>query len=176
MNTSITADMIRIILPALLVFLAGYLALRAMLRNDSERRRAEANSDRSKITLPLRLQAYERMALLLERISPESIMMRTIRSNMTVAELQAALLSTIRAEWEHNLAQQIYVGKEAWNHMRNAKECMVQMVNLCAEKLTSTDPAIMLSQSVIDAVLNLDSNPITVAQDFIKREVIDLLN
>ncbi|MBQ9471159.1 MAG: hypothetical protein IJU72_09455 [Bacteroidales bacterium] len=170
------ADILKITLPALLVFLASYLALRSLLRNEAERRHAELSAERSKITLPLRLQAYERLTLLLERMQPESIMVRTSRSGMTVAELQTALIGTIRAEWEHNLAQQIYVGREAWDHLRNAKECMVQVVNLCAEKLSPTDPAIALSQSVIDTVLNLDTNPLAVARDFIKREVIDLLN
>lgn len=170
------ADILKITLPALLVFLASYLALRSLLRNEAEHRHAELSAERSKITLPLRLQAYERLTLLLERMQPENIMVRTSRSGMTVAELQTALIGTIRAEWEHNLAQQIYVGREAWDHLRNAKECMVQVVNLCAEKLSPTDPAIVLSQSVIDTVLNLDTNPLAVARDFIKREVIDLLN
>lgn len=172
----IFADILKIVLPALLVFLAGYLALWAMLRNERERRKAEHAYNVSKTTLPLRLQAYERLILLLERISPESIMVRLSRSGMTVAELQTALIATIRAEWEHNLSQQIYVGKEAWDLVRNAKESMVHIVNLCAEKLPPTDPALSLSQVVIDAVLNLDVNPLSQAADGLKREVIDLLN
>lgn len=170
------ADILKIVLPALLVFLASYLAMHSMLRNERERRKAEYTYNVSKTTLPLRLQAYERLILLLERISPESIIVRTSRSGMTVADLQQALVASIRAEWEHNLSQQIYVGKEAWDMLRNAKESLVHIVNLSAEKLPPTDPAIALSQVVIDAVLNLDTNPITQAADMLKREVIELLN
>ncbi len=70
------AEILKIVLPALLVFLAGYLAISAMIKNDASRRKSELMFNNIKITLPLRLQAYERLILFLERISPESLILR----------------------------------------------------------------------------------------------------
>ncbi|MDY0201257.1 MAG: hypothetical protein RBR40_09745, partial [Tenuifilaceae bacterium] len=69
-------DLLKIIIPSLLVFLAGYLAVERLLREETNRRRAELNANSRKITTPIRLQAYERIVLYLERISPESILVR----------------------------------------------------------------------------------------------------
>lgn len=168
-------EILKIVLPSLLVFLAGYLALSAMLKNDAERRKTEFLFNTTKITLPLKLQAYERLTLFLERISPESIIMRTNKSKMSSSELQAALLGTIRAEWEHNLSQQLYVSKEAWDLVKNAKENIVKIINLCAERIEPTESSIILSQKIFDTMINLDTNPITYATDFLKIEVKDIL-
>jgi hypothetical protein len=115
------ADILKITIPALLVFLAGYLALSAMIRNDANRRRLELMLNNQKVTLPLRLQAYERLTLFLERISPESLIVRVNKAGMSAQKLQTALLESIRAEWEHNLSQQLYVSHEAWELVKNAK-------------------------------------------------------
>lgn len=168
-------DILKIVLPSLLVFLAGYLAISAMLKNDADRRKNELLFNSIKITLPLKLQAYERLVLFLERISPESIIMRTSRKDMCAAELQSALLNSIRAEWEHNLSQQLYVSKEAWDLVKNAKENIIKIINLSAERIDPMEQSIILSQRILDTLVNLDTNPITIATDFIKNEAKDIL-
>lgn len=169
------AEILKIVLPSLLVFLAGYLALSSMLKNDAERRKTELLFNTTKITLPLKLQAYERLTLFLERISPESIIMRVNKREMSTTDLQAALLGSIRAEWEHNLSQQLYVSKESWDLVRNAKENIIKIINLCAERIDPSEPSIVLSQKIFDTLVSLDTDPVSIATNFLKNEVKDIL-
>ena len=107
-------ELLKIVLPSIFVFLAGYLAIERLLREETKRRKAELTQNNQKITIPVRLQAYERLVLYLERISPESLLIRVNQPNLTNKKLQAKLLQNIRAEWEHNLSQQLYVSNNAW--------------------------------------------------------------
>lgn len=169
------AEILKIVLPALLVFLAGYLALVAMIKNDANRRKSELVFNNIKVTLPIRLQAYERLILLLERISPESIIVRVNKKGMLASDLQAALLGTIRAEWEHNLSQQLYVSNEAWEMVRNAKENIVKLINISSDHVNPNETALVLSQKILETMVELDTNPVSYAVDFLKKEVKEIL-
>lgn len=169
------AEILKIVLPALLVFLAGYLALVAMIKNDANRRKSELVFNNIKVTLPIRLQAYERLILLLERISPESIIVRVNKRDMLASDLQAALLGTIRAEWEHNLSQQLYVSNEAWEMVRNAKENIVKLINISSDRVNPNETALVLSQKILETMVELDTNPVSYAVDFLKKEVKEIL-
>ncbi|MCB8963976.1 MAG: hypothetical protein H6536_02915 [Bacteroidales bacterium] len=169
------AEILKIVLPALMVFLAGYLAIRAMIRNEANRRKTELLFGSNKITLPIRLQAYERLILLLERISPESIIVRVNKKGMLASDLQAALLGNIRAEWEHNLSQQLYVSNEAWEMVRNAKENIVKLINISSDRVNPNESAIVLSQKILETMVELDTNPVSYAVDFLKKEVKEIL-
>ena len=169
------AEILKIVLPALLVFLAGYLALVAMIKNDANRRKSELVFNNIKVTLPIRLQAYERLILLLERISPESIIVRVNKRDMLASDMQAALLGTIRAEWEHNLSQQLYVSNEAWEMVRNAKENIVKLINISSDRVNPNETALILSQKILETMVELDTNPVSYAVDFLKKEVKEIL-
>jgi hypothetical protein len=169
------ADILKITIPALLVFLAGYLALSAMIRNDANRRRLELMLNNQKVTLPLRLQAYERLTLFLERISPESLIVRVNKAGMSAQKLQTALLESIRAEWEHNLSQQLYVSHEAWELVKNAKGNVIKLINVCAEKVGPNEPSIQLSQKILEMMVEFESNPVNIALDFLKKETKEIL-
>jgi len=165
------ADILKIVLPALLVFLAGYLALARLLRNDADRRKAERVFTNQRITTPIRLQAYERLVLFLERISPESMIVRVNQPGMNAQRLQTSLLSTIRAEWEHNLSQQLYVSNEAWELTRNAKGNVIKLINVCAEKVDPEDPSIIFSQKILELMVELEQHPTALAIEQLKKEV-----
>lgn len=94
-----------------------------------------------KVVTPIRLQAYERMALFLERISPDSLVLRCYQPGMDLKLLQGVMTKNIREEWEHNLSQQVYLSEALWAHIRKAKDEMVNIVNSAAVSLTDTsDP------------------------------------
>lgn len=168
------AEILKITLPALLVFLATYLTLSTMFQNDAKRRKIEFLKNNQKVTLPLRLQAYERLTLFMERISPDSLILRTNKPGMTAQNLQASMLGTIRAEWEHNLSQQLYVSVEAWELVKNAKGNVIKLINVCSDKVNPNDPSINLSQKILDTMIEFNSNPINLAIDYMKKEVREL--
>lgn len=167
----LVADILKIVLPSLLVFLAGYLALSRLLRDEADRRKAERTFTNQRISTPIRLQAYERLVLFLERISPESMIVRVNQPGMTSQKLQTALLSNIRAEWEHNLSQQLYVSNEAWELTRNAKGNVIKLINICAEKIEPNAPSIVFSQKILEILVDLEQHPTSLAIDLLKKEV-----
>ena len=126
-----------------------------------------------KLVTPIRLQAYERMALFLERISPESLVLRCYQPGMDTKLLQGVMTKTIRDEWEHNLSQQVYISSEAWNRIRQAKDEMVGVINSAAITIPDdADPARLAS--TIFATVAAGSNPAAPALEFLKQEMRDL--
>jgi len=162
-------ELLKLLLPSLLVFLAGYLAIERLLRAESNRRKAEIAVDRQKISTPIRLQAYERLVLYLERISPESLLIRVNQPNLTAKKLQSNLLTNIRTEWEHNLSQQLYISNKAWSIVKNAKENVIKLINIEGDK-----PSILLSKIILERLVELDEHPTNKAIEFLKKEVNDL--
>ncbi len=116
-------DILKITIPALIVFLTAWVLLRNMIRNDQDKRRQELILQNSRTVTPIKLQAYERIVLFLERISLESLLVRVSTTDMTASQLHTALLNTIRSEFEHNLSQQIYMSPAG---MGSCKECTLQ--------------------------------------------------
>lgn len=90
-----------------------------------------SNQNRS-VILPLRLQAYERMALFLERIDPNQLVMRIHTGGLTVLQEQNLLLTAIRSEFEHNLSQQIYLSDHVWQKVCEAKSDIETIINTVA--------------------------------------------
>jgi len=117
----IVSDILKITIPALIVFLTAWLVLRSMMKNDQEKRRQEIILQGSRIITPIKLQAYERIVLFLERISLESLLVRVSTPGATAAQLHSSLLSSIRSEFEHNLSQQIYMSPQAWESYQDNK-------------------------------------------------------
>lgn len=167
-------EFLKILLPSLLVFFAGYLAIDRLLREEANRRRTEITLGSQKLSLPIRLQAYERVTLFLERISPESLLVRVNEPGMTVHKMQSSLLSNIRAEWEHNLSQQLYISNEAWELVKNAKDNVVKLISISAEKINPKEQSMVLSQSILEKLVELEQHPTAIAIDFLKREVKEL--
>ena len=165
------ADILKITLPALAVFFTAWILLRNMTKNDQDRRRQEIVMQGTRSVTPIKLQAYERIVLFLERISLESLLLRVSTSGMNAGQLQSALLSAIRSEFEHNLSQQIYMSPQAWEVVRNARSSVIRLINSEAEKMKDSDPSIELSRQLLARVMELEKEPTRVAIDFIKAEV-----
>jgi hypothetical protein len=168
-------DILKISIPALIVFFTTWLVLRSMIRNDQEKRRQELILHNSRTVTPIRLQAYERIILFLERISLESLIVRVSTSDMTSQQLHSAMLSTIRSEFEHNLSQQIYMSQQAWEVVRNARSNMIKIINNEAEKMPEKSSGMALSKQLLGKIMELDKEPTRAAIDYLKNEVARLI-
>ena len=166
-----TAEILMCTLPALFVFLATYLVMSKMIKSEQLRLKAENVLNNQKYITPIRLQAYERMVLLLERISPQSLIMRTQRPNITNQELQSALLKTIRTEFEHNMAHQLYISDRAWEMVRMAKEDCIKFINQTALQTKPDDNSLQLCKLVLEKLLDRDLDPTTKAINYLKEEI-----
>lgn len=170
-----TFDLLFAILPALVVFATAFFAIRQFLARDLVQRQTERLSDLKKDdrkhTLPLRLQAYERLTLFLERISPGGLVMRVHKSNMTSRTLHLELLATIREEFEHNVTQQIYVSEKAWQQVRMAKEETTRIINIAMEQTGEGRSGSDLSQHIFETASRLTHLPTQLALLSLKEEV-----
>ncbi|MEI6048901.1 MAG: hypothetical protein WCS03_08395 [Bacteroidota bacterium] len=167
----ILADTLKITIPALIVFFTAWVLLRNLIKNDQDKRRQEIILQNSRTVTPIKLQAYERIVLFLERISFESLLVRISTSEMTASQLHSAMLSTIRGEFEHNLSQQIYISRQAWEVVRNARSNMIKIINSEAEKMPANSSGMTFSKRLLEKIMELEMEPTRVAIDFIKGEI-----
>ena len=164
-------DLIKIIIPAGIVLYAMFLTVKAMLQKQNEAKIIEIKAKNKEIVLPIRLQAYERMSLFLERISPDQIIKRVQKSEMNVAELQYLILNEIREEFNHNLSQQVYMSDEAWKIIKNAKEELIMVVNQSAKELDPEAKSIELVKKIYEESLEKKIDSIEYGLSFLKHEI-----
>ena len=135
--------------------------------------RIDEHREAVKLVTPIRLQAYERMALYLERISPDSLVLRCYQPGMDTKLLQGVMTKTIRDEWEHNLSQQVYISSEAWRRIRQAKDEMMGVINSAAITIPEdADPTRLAS--AIFATTTEGQLPTASALEFLKQEMREL--
>lgn len=135
--------------------------------------RIDEHQEAVKLVTPIRLQAYERMALYLERISPDSLVLRCYQPGMDTKLLQGVMTKTIRDEWEHNLSQQVYLSSEAWSLIRKAKDEMTGVINSAAITIPAdADPTRLAS--TIFATVTEGNLPTASALEFLKKEMREL--
>jgi hypothetical protein len=168
-------DILEITIPALIVFFTSWVLLRNMIRNDQDKRKQELILQNSRTVTPIKLQAYERIVLFLERISLESLLVRVSTPDMTAHQLHTAMLTTIRSEFEHNLSQQIYMSQQAWEVVRNARSNMIKIINSEAEKMPPDSSGMALSKSLLEKIMELEKEPTRAAIDYLKGEISRLI-
>jgi hypothetical protein len=165
------SEILKITIPGLLVLLTAWLMIRNLLKNDQDKRKQELILQNSRTVIPIKLQAYERIVLFLERISLESMLVRISSPSMTASQLHSALLTTVRSEFEHNLSQQIYMSPQAWEVVRNARSNMIKIINGEFEKMPETSTGMEFSKRLLESVMQLDKEPTRAAIDYIKGEI-----
>jgi hypothetical protein len=128
-------DIFELLKYTLIVFLTAYFLLTRYMQKDATAKAIELKLKRDKEIVMLRLQAYERLALFLERISPGNVISRVRTPDMIATELQYSMVKNIREEYEHNLSQQIYVSSTSWNLIVAAKDEIIKTINLIGQQL-----------------------------------------
>jgi hypothetical protein len=166
-----TMDILKIVLPAILVLLTAYLLIDKLLSSEIKRRNFELRKESLATLTPIRLRAYERLTLVLERTTPAAMILNVAKPGMTNMELHTQLLAGIRQEFSHNLSQQIYVSNEIWTCIRSAQESLLRLVNTCASKCNPANSANELAERIIQVYNASDQTPTEVAIDLLKKEV-----
>ena len=166
---------IALLFPLIIIFLFVYYMLKSFFDQFDKKRQQELKIKYSEETLPLRLQAYERIVIFLERIKPESMVLRLVVDNMTVIELQKALLQNIREEYEHNLSQQIYLSAEAWKMVVAARQSIIQLVSTTASEHQPNASYMEYATDLLDEFASSNDDPVSSAINFIEKEVKDIL-
>ena len=172
---SVLLEILKYTLPALIVFLTAYYLLSQYMQRDATAKAIELKMKRDKEIVILRLQAYERLALFLERINFAAVISRVRTPDMLSNELQYAMVKNIREEFEHNLSQQIYVSNNTWNLIVQSKEEMMKTINLIGSNMPSEASAGMLINALFTGIQNSNNTlPTETALSFLKAECREL--
>jgi len=159
------------LLPALVTGIISYYFFRLHTKNEDGRRRFLLHKDTQKNTLPTRLQAYERMALFLERIAIPSLVVRVGPKSDNKNDYENLLIQSIEKEFEHNLSQQIYLSDECWNVIKAAKTATIQMIRKAG--MSETVSADKYREDILTETMD-KASPSTTALTFVKKEIGDL--
>ncbi|MCU0428333.1 MAG: hypothetical protein MUF42_00050 [Cytophagaceae bacterium] len=168
---TIFTDLIKIILPSAISLYAIYLVVKTFLSKEFEKRVIDLRIKNNELVLPVRLQAYERMALYLERISLHNLVLRTNDPSFTAGEFQSKMTMDIREEFNHNVAQQIYVSDAAWALIKTSMEENIAIINKCGQKVPSDARSIELAKMVFEELLQRNEDPTSKAMRQLKEEI-----
>ena len=161
----------KILIPASVVLYAAYLMVKSFTQKEIEVRKLEVRSRSIETILPARLQAYERITLFLERISPQNLLLRLTDSAYSAREFQKILLDEIRNEYNHNVSQQVYMSEEVWSMVKNSKEDLTVMINEAASQMNDDSKSIDLSKKIFEIVMEKKEDPIGHALSELKKEI-----
>jgi hypothetical protein len=139
--------------------------------NNTQPTNVQSKNETVKLILPHRIDAYQRLVLFLERISPNSMVMRKFSNHQTAKQLQQDLLGTIRSEFEHNIAQQVFVSPQGWKMVKDSKEQIIQIINLAASDLQENASAIDLSSKIFELSAEFEKLPTEITTEFLVEEL-----
>lgn len=159
------------------IFLFGYYnnkTTREFIMNEQKKTLLEIQkiqeSETRKIVTPLQIQAYERLVLFLERMTPNNLVLRCYQAGMSTQLLKDVMIQNIRDEFEHNLSQQLYISSQAWIYIKNAKEDMINTINSIQTKEGETMSPTAFAGRLFELLAGRESQ-IELAQDYLKDEM-----
>ena len=169
-----------ILVIAVLIF-GFWMIQHSQFRNEEKKRQWELKREAQKSVSPIRLRAYERLALLLERTKPEHMILELQQKEpdalktWQVGQLQQYLLQTIRAEYDHNQSQQVYVSDEVWDQIINARDQMAAFIISIAAQIPSRSTAQEYATALLTAFTTNGLTPTDKALDALKNEAKSLM-
>ncbi len=168
---NIFLEILKYILPAVVVFFTAYYIMRNQSQETLQKLAMETRKQNQNLITPVRLQAYERMVLFLERISPNQLIINLNQPTMSAHALRADMLATVNQEFAYNISQQVYVSAQAWNVIKVVKEQVIQLINAHYERMPEHAMAPDLSRAIIETLMKGETQPTQKAIDFLKAEL-----
>jgi hypothetical protein len=169
--TRILLEILQITLPTLIIAVALYYLIKQFMDREYQRRLLDLRLKNTETILPIRLQAYERICLFLERITPSNLLVRISPAGYTASEYLSILTAEIRSEYSHNLSQQLYMTEQAWEMVKQGKEDIVTLLNRVYQQMPDKTKGTDLARRVLETVLQEEIDPTTRALVFLKREI-----
>lgn len=160
------------LLPAIVVGIVAYYFFKGHTANEEGRRRYLVQKEAQNKVLPMRLQAYERLTLLLERIDPNKLLIRIKPFSDEIAKYEELLITNIEQEFEHNVTQQIYITPECWNLINAAKNATIHVIRQAAMH-EKDDNADTMREYLLRNFME-EVTPSQKALAYIKKEVAEL--
>ena len=172
---AIMIEIFKYCIPAICVLLATWIVMHKFYKSETEKRLWELKRLSQKEISPLRMRAYERLALLLERTTPERMLVDINVAELTPLQLQTHLMRNLRQEYNHNLSQQIYVSDETWAMIENAQIQTIAFLNSIAQQMPANSTALDYAKTLITAYRSNGDTPNDLALQALKKEAQTLL-
>jgi hypothetical protein len=169
-------ELLKISIPAIVVGGTVWMMLKQYFQSQYQLRLLEQKKQNSETTLPLRLQAYERLSLLCERISIPNLLARLGTDGVTVNDLRTAMLIAIRQEFEHNITQQIYVSENLWSIVKVARDNTAEIVHLIAQKLDPKADVSVYIAALFEFLESQEADSLLTAQMAIRQEATQVMS
>ncbi len=163
-------EILKYVLPALIIFLIVYFLLKSFFDNENKKRELEIRIEQQKTITPLKLQSYERLTILMERMTPNNLIFRISQPGISASQLKIDLIQDINNEYNHNVSQQIYVSHQAWQIVRIVKEEMINIINTAYSGLGPNAVGIDLSRAIFETLIKMETVPTNKALDFLRKE------
>lgn len=159
------------IIPAGAVLFTVVQFLKRQNQKDFINMNSELKKERQTFFLPSRVESYQRVVLLMERIHPNSLVMRIHNPALPAKMFQAELLKAIREEYDHNVAQQLFISLQGWEMVRNSKEETIKIINLAGSQMDATSMSSDLAAKIFEIVAEVGKMPTEITVDFLKTEL-----
>lgn len=169
MDSTQIIELISYSLPTLIITFIGYSIFELYTKNEREKRQYLLQKETKTDILPLRLQAYERMTLFIERINPSQLLVRITPISEDKNDYQNFVIAQIEQEFEHNLAQQIYITEECWSVIIKAKNATIQSILIATTNEKISD-ANQLREFILKDLAKKQA-PTSLALSYLKNEV-----
>lgn len=127
--------------------------------------------DNNKAMAPLRISAYERIIVMLERISPQSLVMRHNLNSTSATYLQMEMIKSLREEFDHNISLQMYVSQETWEKIKRAKEETLELVKVAFTRVKHDGSAMDLGREILLLEATVGNSAIREAIHAIRAEM-----
>lgn len=165
-------EILKYTLPALIVLISNAIIINRFLVTRIKKKQLALFREGMETTLPLKMQAYERLTVFLERIHPREIIPRVYVKGMSAKELRIALVANIKAEFEHNISQQVYVSPQVWRTLVMVKEQEMVMINSLADQMPEGATANDLHKRILDFLVtdSSEETPRDIALELINNE------
>jgi hypothetical protein len=173
-------EILKYTIPSIVVGVTAYMLMKQFLNSQQKPEQPAAAAAAAAAPIvpetkgadltPVRMQAYERLILFLERIDPNSLIVRVHRPGMTALQLQNELLMNVRNEYEHNSTQQLYVSSEVWGMITGSKDAVIQVINLASKKMSDKSSGLDLSNVLIEIIGRSGVHPTKDALEGVKAE------
>lgn len=167
-------ELLLIIAPIILIAVFTLLLVKWFLDHESKKKRQEFLMANRQQLVTQRLQAFERFTLFLERISPESLVLREQQKNMNAFQLQSHLLKTIRTEFNHNLAMQVYIPLQTWEQIKKAREEVSRLINTASTQVPPNVPSFELGRRIIEDAGTSANQAVSKALESMRKDVDEL--
>jgi len=167
----VIVDILKFIIPAIIVFAASYIMMRQFLEEDYKKKLLEIKEKNTGIITPIKLQAYERLTILLERIAPDNLVIMLSQPRQTASELRLQIINQVSEEFNHNISQQIYISTQAWELIKIIREHVLNIVDDSYKTLPENSKGTDLGKAILSELMNQKNHPTRGGIEFLKKEI-----